>query len=130
MLISILDDNRSESALAANFFRKRISGVTTLEFDDEAIMMKYLKRPALLPDLILIELQIPGLDVWHIVQELRNGIATKHIPIAFYSRSKNPKNFLFASRLNVPLFIKGDKLEEKDFGEQNLIKWYRNLQVA
>lgn len=130
MLIFILDDNKSELATCATLLENKIQGATTLKFDDEEVMMKYLRKSTLLPNLILIELQVPGLDVWQLVQDLRTEVATKNIPIAFFSRSNNPKNFIFASRLNIPLFIHGNNLREKVLGIKNLFNWLRNLQLA
>lgn len=130
MLISILDDVHSEAAFCAELLAKHIPGAATIEFDDETAMMSYFREPDLLPDLILLELHMPGLDTWQIVQDLRNYVTTKDIPLAFYSRSKNPKDFLFACRLDVPLFLKGASEKESAYAVHNLSHWYKNRCLA
>ncbi|SHF15222.1 Response regulator receiver domain-containing protein [Cnuella takakiae] len=131
MLILIVDDNSTELAITDMLLKERLPGVQTLHATNGCEMLNLLDSSSAsigkLPDLILVELYLPNFDGWQAVQNLRDRPTFKELPVAFYSRTKNPKNYLLASRLNTPLFMKGDRLIDHAKSINNLVNWYSGL---
>ncbi|OLY94290.1 Response regulator receiver domain-containing protein [Cnuella takakiae] len=131
MRILILDDDQNAFALTESLLKEAIPGVTILHAYHEHILFRILKdlstggeQPL---DLILLELHIPGFNAHELIMALKENALTREIPVAFFSRSKNPKNYLFASRLNTPLFLKGERLIDQAQAIHKLINWYNSL---
>ncbi|OLY94293.1 Response regulator receiver domain-containing protein [Cnuella takakiae] len=131
MRILILDDNQDAFALTDNLLKDCIQGAITFYANEEIALYKLLehlsKRGELLPDLILIELHMPGFDAWEMLKELQRKSETRVIPIAFFTRLKSAKSHLFASRLNTPLFYKGKRFIDQAYAIHKLKKWFDNL---
>lgn len=129
MRVLILDDDQMAFALTESLLRQSIPGVTVLHANEENAFCNLLDNlttiPEQLPDLILLELHMPGFDAYEMLGWLRGITTTRKIPVAFLTRSKNPKNYLFASRLNTPLFIKGERLVEQVKAIENMLAWCR-----
>jgi DNA-binding response OmpR family regulator len=45
-----------------------------------------------LPDLILLNVNLPGLDGWQVAEELRKDDATREIPVVFLTARSRPKD--------------------------------------
>jgi len=90
--ILLVDDNRGDAILAAHAFKdaKTATNLTTastgemaLEFLREAIAAKT-KR---LPDLILLDLQLPQMSGMDVLTEIKQDERLKHIPVIVMSNS-------------------------------------------
>lgn len=134
MRILILDDDQDDLQLTANLLKDRIPGVVTQQESGKVALLDLLaeieSKGGVLPDLILLELHMPGFNAHEVIMKLKGNATTKSISVAFFSRSKNPKNYLFASRLNTPLFLKGVRWSDQLQAVQNLMNWYNHTTAA
>lgn len=88
MLVKILvaDDNRSNTEI----FRKRFEqmGLQVIIVSDGGEVIDAVTSE--LPDLVLLELSLPGIDGLNIASALKRKSSTKHIPIIGLSSSLSP----------------------------------------
>lgn len=59
----------------------------------------------LVPDLILLDAHMPGLDGFDVCKTLKNEAAFRHVPIAFITRFSDPRNEMRALDLGAADFI-------------------------
>jgi len=76
-LILLVDDYEDARVMYGHFLR--MSGFDPLEAStgEEALELAY----ARMPDLILLDMSLPGIDGWEVTAQLKRNAATKHIPI-------------------------------------------------
>ena len=76
-LILLVDDYEDARVMYGHFLR--MSGYEPIEAatGEEALELAY----ARIPDLILLDMSLPGIDGWEVTAELKGNDATKHIPI-------------------------------------------------
>jgi two-component system, cell cycle response regulator DivK len=76
-LVLIVDDFQDNREMYAEFLR--FSGLRVEEAVNghDALV----KASALLPDLIVMDLSLPGIDGWEATRRLKREPATKHIPV-------------------------------------------------
>lgn len=76
-LILLVDDYEDARVMYGHFLR--MSGFEPLEAStgEEALELAY----ARLPDLILLDMSLPGIDGWEVTAQLKRNVATRHIPI-------------------------------------------------
>ena len=76
-LILLVDDYEDARVMYGHFLR--MSGYEPIEAatGEEALELAY----ARLPDLILLDMSLPGIDGWEVTAELKRNDRTKHIPI-------------------------------------------------
>jgi len=75
--ILLVDDYEDARVMYGHFLR--LSGYHPIEAatGEEALELAY----AQLPDLILLDMSLPGIDGWEVTAELKRNDKTKHIPI-------------------------------------------------
>lgn len=79
--ILIVEDNEaSRDALARRLERRGYRIVVAVD-GQSAVSLAQLERP----DLILMDLGLPGIDGWEATRQLKNESATRHIPIIVLS---------------------------------------------
>ncbi len=76
-LILLVDDYEDARVMYGHFLR--MSGYEPLEAStgEEALELAL----ARLPDLILLDMSLPGIDGWEVTTQLKRNPKTKHIPI-------------------------------------------------
>jgi two-component system cell cycle response regulator DivK len=76
-LILLVDDYEDARVMYGHFLR--MSGYEPIEAatGEEALELAY----ARLPDLILLDMSLPGIDGWEVTAELKRSEKTRHIPI-------------------------------------------------
>lgn len=76
-LILLVDDYEDARVMYGHFLR--MSGFEPLEAStgEEALELAC----ARLPDLILLDMSLPGIDGWEVTTQLKRNATTKHIPI-------------------------------------------------
>lgn len=76
-LILLVDDYEDARVMYGHFLR--MSGYEPLEAStgEEALELAYARKP----DLILLDMSLPGIDGWEVTTELKRNATTKHIPI-------------------------------------------------
>lgn len=76
-LVLVVDDVPDGREICAEYLAFRGYGVATAEDGQEALD----KTASLLPDVILMDLSLPGIDGWEATRRLKQDERTKHIPV-------------------------------------------------
>ena len=84
--VLIVDDERSIRMLCR--VNLGASGMDVLEADDGRAGLELARRE--LPDLILLDVMMPGLDGWSVARELAADKRTKDIPVIFITARADP----------------------------------------
>src|SRR5687767_15823640 len=77
-LILVVDDYEDAREMYAEYLRFTGFRVAEARNGNEAIEQAF----ALMPDLILMDLSLPGLDGWEATRQLKADARTRHIPVA------------------------------------------------
>ena len=75
--ILIVDDVEDNRRVYATFLRARAFDVTVAADGRQALA----KARALLPDLVVMDLAIPGIDGWEVTRRLKRDRRTRRIPV-------------------------------------------------
>ncbi|HVF58944.1 MAG TPA: response regulator [Thermoanaerobaculia bacterium] len=76
-LVLVVDDVPDGREICAEYLAFRGYGVATAEDGQEALD----KTSSLLPDVILMDLSLPGIDGWEATRRLKQDERTKHIRV-------------------------------------------------
>lgn len=83
-------DDESPIRLLARVNLEWQGEMEVLEAADGRTGMRLAQREQ--PDLILLNVNLPGLDGWQVADELQNDPATREIPIVFLTARSEPKD--------------------------------------
>jgi len=65
----------------------------------------YRTQPEPLPKMVLLDLNIPGLNGFEVIQHIRASSRTRHLPIIVFSTSDNPKDINRSVELGVNAYV-------------------------
>ena len=82
----VVDDERSIRLLCR--VNLQASGIEVLEADDGEAGLELARREQ--PDLILLDVMMPGLDGWSVARQLAADESTKDIPVIFLTARAEP----------------------------------------
>ena len=88
--ILIVDDVKTNVLLLQTMMKRANYGVITASNGEEAIT----KATEEAPDLILLDVMMPGMSGFEVSGKLKEGAATKEIPIIFVTALSDPKNIV------------------------------------
>jgi putative two-component system response regulator len=99
--VLLVDDDKAYLEIASNVLKKEFE-VITANSGKEALHLFY---DGFVPDLILLDLMMPGIDGFDVFDRVR-GIGKLHnTPIAFCSGTEDPENVKQANKLGAVDFI-------------------------
>jgi len=78
-LVLIVDDNMNNLQVLGNILKIRNYGIAVATDGKQALQM----ARSTIPDLILLDIMMPGMDGFEVCQELKADESTVHIPIIF-----------------------------------------------
>jgi DNA-binding response OmpR family regulator len=84
--VLVVDDERSIRLLCR--VNLQASGIEVLEADDGEAGLELARREQ--PDLILLDVMMPGLDGWSVARRLAADESTKDIPVIFLTARAEP----------------------------------------
>jgi len=112
LTILMVDDDEDDRYLTRSAFEEnKIScSIEFVEDGSDVIDMlhkrgKYQKRTGGLPNLILLDLNMPKKDGKQVLREIKASPAFKHIPVIIFTTSKSPEDVLQAYNLGASAFI-------------------------
>ena len=95
--ILIVDDSDEDAALTLESLRTAAPGMTVLRLRDGAQALHFIcatdgfaSRPAGLPKLVLLDLQMPGMDGIAVLQSLRARPEMREMPVVLWTSNSNP----------------------------------------
>lgn len=77
-----------------------------------------------LPDLVILDLNMPGMDGRNVLLEMKSNPHLASLPIAFFTSSTAPIDRMFGKFKKTPLFTKSMNLSECKAGVTNIFNWY------
>jgi CheY-like chemotaxis protein len=89
--ILIVDDNRNNLFTLRTLLREHITGIDILEADSgERALEVLVEKPV---DLIILDVQMPGMDGFETARLIRDWKKTQHIPIVFLTAAYKSEEF-------------------------------------
>ena len=77
--ILVVEDNQNNQLVIQDYFRRHKQEYQLDFMNDGLHLMTYAKETP--PDLILLDIRLPGLSGWELAKLLKSDQETKHIPI-------------------------------------------------
>lgn len=114
--ILIVDDD-DEDVFAFRWAMKySLAHISVMHIDNGTEAIKYLLQGSekhRLPELVLVDINMPGVDGYDTLAAIRNSINTKHLPVLMFSTSGAPKEVRrsYAEGANAHL-VKPNSIEE------------------
>ncbi|MCD9015878.1 response regulator [Parachryseolinea silvisoli] len=102
----LIDDDIDEQDIFEMALTELNNGVQLIYGNDSRTAVKKLKRENFIPDYIFIDINMPQLNGWECLQEIRKIPHLAHIPIAIYSTSIPPDHKARAGDAHVTAFIR------------------------
>lgn len=108
--VLMVDDNPDDIELTIEAFResKKYFKVNVAQNGEEALdflrkVGEFKSRPN--PDLLLLDLNMPRMNGFEVLEEINKDSALKRIPVIIFSISQNPADMERAKSLNAKLYI-------------------------
>jgi DNA-binding response OmpR family regulator len=98
--VLLIDDDCEEHFFIAEAFKQldEKSEIISLEGGEKAL--KHLgDGDTRMPDLILLDINMPGMDGFSVLKRFKSDLKTKHIPVYMLSTSDSPDDMARASKL-------------------------------
>src|SRR5262245_17838222 len=110
MRILIVDDNVADSYLMNEALREVAVPTQITVIGDGVQALAYLRREGqyadvALPDLLLLDLNLPKLDGREILVEIKSDPTLKHIPVIIFTSSEADHEVLFAYRHGASCYL-------------------------
>jgi len=109
--ILLVEDNDADCELTRRVMQKECrqpfhleivnNGYTALEF----MHRRNEYANAVTPDLILLDLNLPLVDGWEVLADLKSNDELKHIPIVVFTTSTSPSDIMKAYRMHSNSYI-------------------------
>ena len=104
-LVLMADDDEDDCTLAKEAFEASGALGTVHCVEDGAELLRYLSRSSPLPELILLDLNMPRQDGRQTLKELRSTPAFKDIPVVIFTTSREEKDMVSSRQLGANSFI-------------------------
>lgn len=107
--ILLIEDNPGDVRLVQEVFKEAKIKNTLLVAEDGIKALEYLKgtpgKERVIPDLILLDLNLPKKDGRELLDEIKQDIKLKHIPIVVLTTSDSDKDILKCYDLHANCYI-------------------------
>ena len=119
--ILLVEDNAADAQLVERAFRTACVPVHLCTVEDGFQALDYLHRKesfpdAVRPDLIMLDLNLPGRDGHEVLRELKGDPELKEVPVLVYSGSAAQKDVRLAYRLGGNCYVRKPVDLEEFFG--------------
>lgn len=99
--ILLVEDSQTESRAYAQILQKNGHEVTTAENGEQGVQ----KAKESLPDLILMDVVMPGLNGFQATRQITRGDATNHIPVVIVSTKAQETDKVWGTRQGAKAFL-------------------------
>lgn len=107
--VLVIEDNPDEAFMMQRALTKCTVCIDPVLINNGQEAVRYLassRRMAEMPQLILIDLKLPGMSGFDVVRQIRSAAATRFIPVIIFSSSELPADRLEAYSCGVNSFIR------------------------
>jgi CheY-like chemotaxis protein len=109
-IILFIDDDEDDVDLLSSAFQRSDNDVKVTVTKNGAQALEYLNSlkqdPSLLPDLIILDLNMPLIDGKETFHRIKKDIALQMIPIIIFTSSANPNDKTFFEGMNIEMITK------------------------
>lgn len=114
--ILIVDDDEEDVFAFRWAMKYSLAHISVMHIDNGTEAIKFLLNGSTadkLPELVLVDINMPGVDGYDTLAAIRNSITTKHLPVLMFSTSGSPREVRksYAEGANAHL-VKPDSIEE------------------
>lgn len=100
-VILLADDDGDDFEVFREALSEADCGATLFRVEDGLAVFDYLNDPASArPDLIFLDLNMPGMNGWQCLAKLKNTPGCENIPVIVYTTSSHFRDFEIANDLN------------------------------
>ena len=89
MVCYLIDDDHDDQEFFAMALEQIDRKVQLMTSDNALDALEKLREPGMIPDLIFLDINMPRIDGWQCLKQLREIERLKKTPIVIYSTSKN-----------------------------------------
>ncbi|PRY31756.1 CheY-like chemotaxis protein [Spirosoma oryzae] len=104
-----IEDNANEADVFARLMRKKLQSIDYKIANSGTEMLQYLREADEqndgLPRLILMDINMNGMNGFDVIRELRNNSRTRLVPIIAFSTSDSPNDVRKAYQLGVNAYL-------------------------
>lgn len=105
-IILLIDDDLDDTQLFRDAIEESKLDLVCLTAKNGEEGFHVLENSATLPDVILLDVNMPRMGGLEFLALIKNSASFKHIPVTMYSTSKSPEIELIARRLGAEYYIK------------------------
>ncbi|MBQ46712.1 MAG: hypothetical protein CMP10_04365 [Zetaproteobacteria bacterium] len=110
------DDTEFKNLMIKAFNKIRNNGIDISDVNDTAKLIAHLEESKSLPDLIVLNNNMPVSDEFSVLKDIKNQKALEHIPVIMFSKSHDQEEIKKAYSLGVNSYLK------KPSGFKSLVK--------
>jgi len=115
--ILVIEDEQTIAELVADSLKQWGYRVETAADGDEGLAM----AEATLPDLVILDLMLPGMDGWEICRRLKGNDSTRHIPLVMLTARRDERDVVAGLELGADDYLR------KPFSMSELVARVRAL---
>ena len=101
----LIDDDSDDQEIFVTAAAEVNSATTCQVISDAKDALQFLRRTSDLPDLIFLDINMPKMDGFEFLVELKRDQRLQGIPVIFYSTTKDEDQIVKATRLGASGFI-------------------------
>lgn len=105
-LVLYVDDDADDRMLLTDVFQQTAPGYRIDTAIDGFAALDYLRNKPELPGLVIMDLNMPGLNGKEVIRELKNDPRLQHVPIVAFTTSANPSDRMECARFGVDMVTK------------------------
>lgn len=104
-IILLADDDFDDAEIFSEALHKVGSPTEFIHFETGQAALDYLKSAEVLPDYIFLDINMPVLNGWQTLTEIKNDEGLKDIPVIMYTTSSTSSEKKIATDLGAQAFI-------------------------
>ena len=121
--VLLVEDNPLDVKLVQRALRDLQIGLTVKTSGDEAIEYLHSEEDFERPDLIILDIKMPRVDGFEVLQAIREFAVTEFVPVVMLSSSDEPADMSKSYQLGANSFVRKD--EDYDRYTRNLLEMSR-----
>ncbi|MGC1242198.1 MAG: response regulator [Chryseosolibacter sp.] len=111
-IIFYADDDSDDRTWVKESVLKKQPSAELKEFEDGTQLLHFLRNvPDVLPDLVILDINMPGMSGKDVLKELRNNSAWNSLKVVMFTNSAAEVDRLYAKSLNASFITKPMSLE-------------------
>jgi len=101
----LIDDDEDDQLLFRDALKQIDKGITFFKADNGIEALKLLEPPQVFPDIIFLDLNMPVMNGFEFLAEVKKFEHLQHVPIVIFTTSSNPDHVLQTHSLGARAFI-------------------------